>query len=145
MEFTILIMLKNNLHNEESEASATLLKESDFTANVNNIEGHAIPDNYGKLTLTGGSDKLLVDAIDEFIKNYIEISSRGDAKPPSKATIISYKGILNEFVRIIGGDKIKCCEVTKSTIKNYDKHIWKVPKSFMKFCSIPLRIKIVDK
>ena len=77
-------------------------------------------------------EKLLVDAINDFLQNYIEINSRGNAKPPSKATLVSYEGILKEFIRIVGGDKINCHDITKETIKFYDTNIWRTPKSFMK-------------
>ena len=126
----ILTHIKHELHNDE--ISNIISGEYASSKPINTKEEEILNAEINKLKLNSVSDKLLADSISEFIQNYIDTSSRGNAKGPARATITSYEGILKEFIRIVGGNNIKCSDITKYTIKNYDINIWKVPKSFMK-------------
>lgn len=78
-------------------------------------------------------DLFVADAVKLFLDDHVETKSRGNAKGAAASTMVSYKGKLNEFVRIIGGDTVKCSSITKKTIIDYDKNIWKVPSGFTRY------------
>ncbi|WP_158516066.1 site-specific integrase [Syntrophotalea acetylenivorans] len=71
------------------------------------------------------STELVSDKVKEFLECHFERKDRLGKSAPDE-TIKEYVGIFREFILIVGND-LKCCDLSRKVIRNYEKAVWGIP------------------